>query len=164
MTDLENRFWLCEQVLEVRQQGGMSLERALAMLHKLTDLETHEPYLSDQLPVPAVTWDYGEPLVDDHVETLQFAHAAVDLATHQWGDDLEHYEPDDEPPPPVGELLKHRAIGKPTERCCPICGVVLERRPRESYADFAKRQTDSASCGAKLRHQNRREEQEAMKA
>ena len=127
MTDLENRFWLCEQVLEVRQQGGMSLERALAMLHKLTDLETHEPYLSDQLPVPAVIWDYGEPLVDDHTEDLREAWA------------------------------KDRAE-EVSERRCPICGEVIERRPRESYADFSKRQTDSASCGARLRHQNRREE------
>ena len=140
MTDLENRFWLCEQIIEVRQQGGMSLERALAMLHKLTDLETHEPYLSDQLPVPAVTWDYGEPLVDDQVETLQFAHVAVDMATHQWGDDLENYEPDDE-----------------AERHCPICGGLLERGRHESYAAFEARETDSRSCAMKLRHQRRRE-------
>ena len=75
MTDLENRFWLCEQVLEVRQQGGMSLERALAMLHKLTDLETHEPYLSDQPPVPGVMWDHGEPLVEAQVQDLREAWA-----------------------------------------------------------------------------------------
>ena len=138
MTDLENRFWLCEQTIEVRQQGGMSLERALAMLHKLTDLETHEPYLSDQLPVPGVMWDYGEPLVDDFVETLQFARVAVDMATQRWGDSLENYEPD-------------------AERHCPICGKVLERKRNESHASFAARETDSRSCSAKLREQRRRE-------
>lgn len=98
MTDSENRFWLCEQVIEVKQQGGMAVERALAMLHKLTELESFEPYLSDQPVVPAVTWDYGEPAVDERAEKL-YEEATAELL-NSW--------PDVTVPPVIGRLAEQQ--------------------------------------------------------
>lgn len=47
MTDLENRFWLCGEVVDAVREDGLNVKRALAMLHRLTDPGRAEPYLTD---------------------------------------------------------------------------------------------------------------------
>lgn len=47
MTDLENRMSLCGEVVDAYRDDELRLERALLMLHKLTDPEAREPYLGD---------------------------------------------------------------------------------------------------------------------
>lgn len=43
-----------------------------------------------------------------------------------------------------------------SDRVCAICGETFSKRPRESDAQYAARQTCSRSCGQRLRNQNRR--------
>lgn len=135
MTDSQNCMELCGDVVDAYREDGLRLERALAMLHKLTTPGHTEPYLGDELPVPAAIFGHGKPLVVQHVEDFQ----------KKWAQKMA--EPlEDEPP----------------ARLCPICDGVLERRPRESFAEFARRETDSKSCAGQLRSRKNRAAKEAV--
>lgn len=123
MTDSQNCMELCGDVVDAYREDGLRLERALAMLHKLSAPGTVEPYLGDRPDRGVQEW----------------LDVAEDMATHQWSTDLDDLE--DEPP----------------ARHCPICDAVLERRPRESFAEFARRETDSKSCAGQLRSRKNRE-------
>lgn len=120
MTDRQNCMELCGDVVDAYRDDGLRLERALAMLHKLTTPGHTEPYLGDSELVARSVWVY-------------MAQATGD-------------EPEAAP------------------RHCPICDAVLERRPRESFAEFARRETDSKSCAGQLRSRKNRAAKEAVTA
>lgn len=130
--DLENRMALCRDVIDAYREDGLRLERALAMLHRLTDLRAVEPYLSD---VPVVA-----------LEPFEIENGG--------SDDWPEVSPDDE------VILATREFSV-LEHCCDYCRTPLERREGESDAAWEGRTTCNRSCAAKLRAEGRRIDESA---